>query len=123
VRRFLWIHGPTIFWAALIFCLSSLPSLKLRDTGFSFQDKLAHGIEFGILGFFLLRSFNHLYGNEFKIYIFVFLVGTAYGGLDEIHQMFVQGREASMWDFIADSTGIVLSLMIFWISNKILSSE
>ena len=97
--------------------------MKLPETGFSLQDKLAHGVEFGVFGFFLLRSMNHLYGNEFKIYVFVFLVGTAYGALDEIHQMFVQGREASMGDFIADSAGIVLSLMISWISNKFLSSE
>ena len=118
MRRFLWIHGPSIAWALLIFILSSIPSLKMPEVGFSLQDKLAHIIEFGILGFFLQRSFTHQYGKSFRITLCVFLVGTAYGGLDEVHQSFVRGREAGIGDFIADSMGVLLSQVIYWIVYK-----
>jgi len=90
----------------------------MPEVGFSMQDKLAHLIEFGILGFFLQRSFNHQYGKSFRITLCVFLAGTAYGGLDEVHQSFVSGREAGIGDFIADSMGILLSQIIFWIVYK-----
>ena len=118
MKRGLWIHGPTVVWALLIFILSSIPSLKTPEVGISMQDKLAHVIEFGVLGFFLQKSLNHIYGSSSRIYLFVFLIGSAYAGLDEIHQSFVDGREAEVSDFIANSVGIVLSQSIFWMVSR-----
>lgn len=114
MKRFLWIHGPAILWAMLIFILSSLPSLKPPNLGFSMQDKLSHLIEYGIFGVFLQRSFTSLYGNSLKSYLLAFLVGTAYAGLDEVHQTFVEGRSADFGDYCADTVGIVLSQLVFW---------
>lgn len=118
MKNFVKIHCPTLFMALLIFILSSIPSLKPPSLGFSFQDKLAHFLEFGIFGFFLQRSFNYLFANRFKVYCLVFLIGSAYGALDEIHQLFVSGREATVEDFIADTIGVIVSQILFWTGER-----
>ena len=112
--RFLNDHAPTIVWGILIFVVSSIPSLKTPDLGFNFQDKLAHAFEFGIFGFFLSRSTFRLWGNRIWVVILTVMVGLIYGGLDEIHQSFVPGREAAIDDFFADSLGVIIALIIFW---------
>lgn len=119
MTRFVKVHGPTLLCAILIFIFSSIQFIEVPDMGFSFQDKLAHVLEFGIFGFFLQRSFHHLSGGRFKGYLLAFAIGTAYGGLDEIHQSFVEGREAGFMDFLADAIGIVLSQITFWIRRRI----
>ena len=118
MNRFVKIHGPTIFWAVLIFVLSSFSSVEHPKIGFAVQDKVAHIMVFGVFGFLLQRSFYHVWGNGFRIYLLVFIVGVGYGGLDEIHQLFVEGRESSIGDFIADSAGIVLFQAVFWITSQ-----
>ena len=35
------------------------------------------------------------------------LVGIGYGALDEVHQMLVPHRSSSIYDFIADASGII----------------
>jgi VanZ family protein len=39
---------------------------------------------------------------------------AVYGGFDESHQMFVQGREASLGDLAADTVGGFLAGLFFW---------
>ncbi len=114
MNHFLKNHGATIIWAICIFIFSSIPTLKSPDLGIALQDKWTHMIEFSIFGFFLQRSFTNCYGNCFKSYLFAFVVGTAYGGLDEIHQAFVPGRESDIIDFYADSIGIFTALVIYY---------
>src|SRR5262245_53710141 len=84
-RRFLSLWLPVIAWAALIFALSSIPSL---NSGLGTWDevlrKCAHVTEYAILGFLLLRAI----GRELP----ALLVGIAYAATDEIHQHFVAGR-------------------------------
>jgi VanZ family protein len=41
------------------------------------------------------------------------LIGVGYGALDEWHQSFVPGRELSAGDWVADSTGVMLGLLLF----------
>lgn len=115
MKRFLWMHLPPILYAILIFILSSIPSLKTPDIGFSLQDKVSHMIEFGILGWLLQRSFLSIYGSRLKAYLFVLLIGTAYAGLDEAHQTLVDGRRAEIGDWIADTMGILIAQCMFWI--------
>jgi len=119
MKNFVKVHGPTLFMALLIFTFSSIPSLKPPNLGFSFEDKMAHFLEFGTFGFFLQRSFNYLFVNNSKVYSFVFLIGSAYGALDEIHQLFVSGREATVGDFIADTIGIIASQILFWVGKRV----
>ena len=114
VCQFLWIHGLTLLWAVLIFVLSSISYLKPPDIGMIWQDKLGHILEFGVFGFLLQRSFNHLKSNVLRVYLVVLILGTVYAGLDEIHQSLVAGREADVADFISDIIGIALGQWLFF---------
>ena len=82
---------PVLVWAALIFALSSIPSL---GTGLGTWDlalrKLAHAAEYAVLGALLLRAT----GSEPA----AFVLGVAYAVTDEVHQSFVSGREGAVLD-------------------------
>jgi VanZ family protein len=103
-RRFsLW--APVVLWAAVIFTLSSIPSL---GTGLGVWDtvlrKGAHLSEYALLAVLLLRAL----GRELP----AFLLGLAYAGTDELHQHFVRGRHASPFDVAVDATGLALGLLV-----------
>jgi len=93
-------------WAALIFGLSSIPSLS---TGLGLWDTIlrkgAHVVEYAILGALLLRAF----GRELPS----FLAGIAYAASDELHQHFVRGRHASPVDVAIDACGVALGILVF----------
>lgn len=113
------VHSPTIVYALIIFVFSSIASLRGPDLGFVLQDKLLHVLEFGILGFLLQRSIYYHYNIKLKSILWVLILGIGYGGLDEIHQSFVVGREASIGDFLADAVGIVLACLIYLLVKQI----
>lgn len=116
-NRFISDHAPTIVWGTLIFVISSIPSLKTPELGFNFQDKVAHVIEFAIFGFFLRRSTFRLWGDRSWVVMLTVIGGIVYGGFDEIHQSFIPGRVAEIDDFLADSLGVILAQIIFWIKR------
>jgi VanZ family protein len=97
---------PVVAWAALIFAISSIPSLS---TGLGLWDTIlrkgAHTTEYAILGFLLLRAL----GRELPS----FLVGVAYAATDEFHQHFVRGRHASPVDVAIDALGVALGILVF----------
>ncbi len=103
-----------VFWMAVIFCLSSIPDLPSPSI-FIAQDKCAHVLVFGFLGFLFSRSFRPRdEGPPFTRVLLITLMVAAYGGFDEWHQMFVPGREASLGDLAADTVGGFLAGFIFW---------
>src|SRR6266508_4598713 len=88
---------PVVAWAAVIFALSSIPSLS---TGLGFWDtllrKAAHVTEYAILGALLVRALRH----ELPALV----VGIAYAATDELHQHFVRGRHAAARDVVIGDT-------------------
>ena len=103
-----------LFWMAAIFWISSIsdpPSPSL----FSAQDKLAHVFVFGFLGFLFSRSFRNQHEDlRLTRVMLVTLMVALYGGFDEVHQVFVPGREASLGDLAADAVGGFLAGIFFW---------
>ena len=95
---------PVLLWAGLIFGLSSIPSL---NSGLGTWDtvlrKLAHTMEYAILGFLLLRAL----GRELP----AFLAAVAYAVTDELHQHFVPGRHASPYDVMIDAFGALVGIL------------
>ena len=99
-----------------IFYLSHRPSIALIPPLFPFQDKVYHFVEFFIFGLALWIN-RDLFGNKYQWYIVV-LLGVGWAGLDEIHQSFVPGRDCSFGDFLADVTGIAVSLFFLKIRSR-----
>jgi VanZ family protein len=103
-RRALSLWLPVVFWAAVIFTFSSVPSL---NSGLGTWDtvlrKAAHLTEYVILGALLLRAL----GRELP----ALAVGVAYAATDELHQHFVRGRHASPVDILIDALGIALGIL------------
>ena len=97
--------GPVVLWAAVIFALSSIPSL---GTGLGTWDtvlrKCAHATEYAVLALLLFRAL----GRELP----AFAVGLAYAITDEVHQEFVRGRHASPFDVSMDAAGLALGRLL-----------
>ena len=93
-------------YMCLIFILSSFPLEfpevvdKLDPTKFSL-----HVVEYSILGLLLFKASRNFKASTF--------VGIAYGLSDEIHQYFVPFRTFSLFDWLADTIGVILGILIF----------
>jgi VanZ family protein len=103
-----------LVWIIFIFLLSSQSDLHAPPV-FPAQDELAHLIVFGILGILFGRSFKP---NEkplsFKNILIITILVTVYGGVDEVHQIFVPNRHAEIGDLIADAVGGFLGGIVFY---------
>ncbi len=99
----LWL--PVVAWAAVIFALSSVPSL---NSGLGTWDtvlrKGAHMSEFAILAVLLWRAL----GAE----LWALALSIAYAASDEAHQLFVRGRHGSPVDVAIDTVGILVGLAL-----------
>lgn len=92
-------------WMVFLYVLSSLPQLGEMNTFYG-QDKIEHIIAFGVLGFLLSRGFQPLiHRKKFQVVLLVTFIIAVYGALDELHQMYVPGRTASLTDLLADIVG------------------
>jgi VanZ family protein len=116
MRSFLKYHLPVLLWAALIFTLSSIPRLTPPPLGIRVSDKVYHFIEFAIFGLLLARTFRHLFSSRRRAaaILSAALTGILGGVLDEAHQMFVPGRDASLLDALADAAGVVAVCAAIW---------
>ena len=112
-----------ITWAGVIFYLSSRPIIGMPSL-FSWQDKLLHIIAFGVLGFFLIGGMKTT-GNGYRTgqVWFVVVLVALYGLLDEFHQYFVPGRDADIFDVLADATGALLGAWTMFYLVKMLASR
>jgi VanZ family protein len=100
--------------AAAIFYLSSIPGGKIHAP-FPYFDKVAHFTVFGLFAFFVYGVMSE-FGFKKKLLLIVVIIGSIYGASDEIHQLFVQGRDCSIFDWIADFCGVA---GIAFITSKI----
>ena len=95
---------PVVAWAAVIFAVSSIPSL---GTGLGVWDlvlrKLAHVTEYAVLGFLLARV---------VALVPALLLGVLYAVSDELHQTFVAGREGAPRDVAVDALGVAVGLLV-----------
>ncbi len=111
---------PLIFWLPFtvlttsIFIASSVPGNALPTFSHPWTDKVLHCCAFFVYGlstsFALLGAFPRW--RTLTVALVTLFVGAIWGGIDEVHQMFVANREASVVDWLADLTGILLSLPV-----------
>jgi len=106
-------------WMAVLFYLSHQPTLETPSL-FSGQDKLFHALAYATLGIVLLASRTPSIGGFTPPQIRdSILIASLYGISDELHQYFVPGRNADVWDWVADTLGAVIAVsLLAWLSRK-----
>lgn len=105
---------PALAYMGLITWLSSLP-IVLPMPSIPMRDKGVHLIEYGLLA--LLNA--HAMRGSFpamkprNAWLAAALLTTAFGYLDELHQAFVPGRDANVFDLLADMLGAILGVSVY----------
>lgn len=117
-----------VFWLLIIFYFSNQPgnsSSYLSDnlTLLIFNDisnllifivrKIAHISEFFILTLLIYNVLKD-YVDFKKSCLFSFVFSVLYSISDELHQLFVVGRECLLRDVFIDAMGIILALIIIF---------
>jgi VanZ family protein len=114
-QKYLFYHAPWQVAMLTIFVASSFSGDDLPEIALKVSDKLIHFIVFGVLGVMIYRSFEHAKNVLIRMHAYKLsiLLAMLYGVLDEVHQYFVPGRDASIADWIADLLGAIIFLLIY----------
>ena len=110
MRFWPWLLPVSI--AAAITFLSHSPSYPMGIALPPPLDKLAHGVAYAALSASLELAWTRTVRSvpQHRRHLTLFLATCLFGALDEWHQSFVPGRDASGWDWAADSAGAALGL-------------
>ncbi len=74
--------------------------------------KITHFTEYFILGFFVLRGIKFFKAGRNRIIFISLLFCLAAACFDEVHQIFVPGRESRLFDIIIDSGGSLFGIVL-----------
>jgi VanZ family protein len=127
-----------IIWLSTIFMFSSQKEEETKKTSDTFDvvinvvikderkkpsakwfvRKLAHFTEYFILALLIINVIKDYRIINYKWLIFTMIMCTLYAISDEYHQSFVAGRQARILDVCIDSSGALLSTLIYIIFNK-----
>ena len=94
--------------------ISALPSKAIPETRFQHSDKIAHFLEYSILGFLAVKSF---FPRKLVGLICVISFGMMFGAFDEWWQSFISDRCTSVADFIADTAGMLIGSILSYRSS------
>ena len=103
--HWLWLWGPVVGYCVLIFLGSAQHDLSPPD--FPSSDKVAHFLEYGMLGMPWARAARASWPDWTFLLLLVsttFFTGL-YGVTDEWHQFYVPGRSSDWHDALADVCG------------------
>ena len=109
------VYIPLVIYWVLLLLATSLPSADLPKVALS--DKIKHFSAF--FGLSVLLSLTLLYQQKYYLLkkhflTFTLLIVSGYGLIDEIHQIFIPGRYAEFLDWVADSTGAIVAILLIW---------
>jgi len=111
---------PAVAYVALIFSGSSirgqdLPSLLPN------LDKVAHLLEYSLLGLLLGRAIRFTLGGWSRVAAVVITIalGAAIGGVDELYQRGIAGRSSDIRDWIVDVIAVTAAVLLAqWMSTR-----
>jgi VanZ family protein len=107
VRRVAGAWLPAVAWAAVIYWFSSLSTLPVPQL--DGLDKVEHFTAYGLLAYLSARGcaasrLPPAWG---------LVLACLYGVSDELHQAFVPGRSADVFDWMADAAGAAAALYLY----------
>ncbi len=97
--------GPVILYALIITTISSIPSPQLPPGGFENSDKIAHLVLYSGAGFVARRAVASTPA--------AIAMTSAYGAFDELYQNLIPGRNCSASDWIADTVGGIVGVLLY----------
>ncbi len=106
IRTALIYWSFTIIYMAIIFFISSFKG-QILPLSIKGLDKILHTGIYTVLGFLSYFSFRES-GAQKYVFLLSFAFAVLYGITDELHQIYVPGRQASFGDIIADFVGAFL---------------
>lgn len=101
--RWLLTWGLVVGYCLLIFAVSAQTTLTAPGG----SDKVAHMVEYSVLGFLWARAARATWSTwTWRAVLISTSVFTGiYGACDEVHQFYVPGRFSSVYDALADICG------------------
>jgi VanZ family protein len=111
-------QAPAIAYAIGLFWASSLSRLPLPNIGLALQDKLIHGLAYAGFSFVIYRALAYPRPLTRYLHTGTILLGIGYAVTDEVHQLFVPGRQAEIFDLAADILGILLVQFAIYIIHR-----
>lgn len=116
IWKFLNLWLPPLLWAALIFHFSS-GRVPVASPIF-WQDftvkKTGHVLLFGVLAVLLYRALRGEGLSRKKAALWSVAIAFFYGGTDEFHQRFTQGRESTVRDVFIDGIGAGIIIYLIY---------
>ncbi|MCX6168309.1 MAG: VanZ family protein [Ignavibacteriales bacterium] len=101
------VYLPLIIYWITLFVLTTIPVDAVPQI-FNNQDKIEHFVAYGALAFLLTLALSFQKKSKLissKAFLFTFIFILSYGAVDELHQLFVPGRDCDLLDWLADSIG------------------
>ncbi len=116
---------PTILVCTLVLILSVINTGVLPKTDVPSADKIVHTIMyFGITLILMLNQTRYL--REVisrKQMWFTFLFSVSFGTLMEVIQHFLPWRSGSIYDFIANTIGVIIAIVVMLIATHYYKSK
>ena len=112
------IFAPAVIWGLAILAASSIPFITPPSIGFKIEDKMAHFVEYFILGFLLARGFSRHGWGKGKAFLASAGISGVYGILDELYQLLIPGRQTDGLDMLADLAGSFCAAGIYIIAVR-----
>lgn len=111
---------PTILVCTLVLILSVINTGVLPKTDVPSADKIVHSIMyFGISGILMLNQTRYLREKISRNQMwFAFLFSVGFGTLMEIIQHFLPWRSGSIYDFIANTLGVIVAIVVMLTATR-----
>jgi len=104
---------PALLYAAVIFALSAQANpLQSLPPEILVHDKLLHLLEYAVLGALLVPGLRLAGFSARGALLLAVALASLYGVTDEVHQSFVPGRTADVFDWMADTVGAAIGAIV-----------
>jgi VanZ family protein len=112
-RKILLVYVPLVLYWIILFTATTIPGNQLPDIHLS--DKIEHFSAFFVLA--ILLNLTMIYQRKSLLLfnyaaLVTIIICLSYGAIDELHQMFIPGRSADLRDWLADSAGVIIGVLI-----------